>query len=594
MKKHIWTCILSWILLIFLAGCSNPRITGDHKVWHPVTLTFNGPSLSEKGEENPFLDYRLMVWFSNGDKVYNVPGYFAADGKAGETGAVRGSKWRVHFTPDAAGEWAYLVSFRKGEKIAISNDPLAGEPVSFDSTAGMIQVEMNDKDDPGFYAKGRLEYTGDHFLRFAGTGEAFLKAGADSPENFLAYHEFDQTPPTHQYEPHVKDWKEGDPLWHETKGKGIIGALNYLASKGMNSVYMITMNVYGDGKDVWPWVAPYERLRYDCSKLDQWEVVFSHMDRLGLMIHLVTQETENELLLDNGFTDVQRKLYYRELIARFGHHLAITWNLGEENGPADFAPSGQTDQMRKDMAAAIKAIDPYDHFTVVHTHATQKYRDPILNELVGNPDIDGPSLQIDDPKRVHLFTKQWVLSSEKGGRPWICFLDEIGHYTTGVMPDADDPDHDEIRKYALWGNLSAGGAGCEWYFGYQYPHADLNCEDWRTRDAMWDQTRIAVEFMKEYLPFDEMKPADYLVADRSAWCLAKEREAYLVYLRDGGTTRLNLRMDQGLYRVQWFDPKEGGDLQVGTVFEIAGPGWRSIGYAPSDRNKDWAVRITRR
>ena len=27
----------------------------------------------------------------------------------------------------------------------------------------------------------------------------------------------------------------------------------------------------------------------------------------------------------------ERKLYCRELIARFGHNLALNWNLGEEN-----------------------------------------------------------------------------------------------------------------------------------------------------------------------------------------------------------------------------------------------------------------------
>ncbi|MEZ5397232.1 MAG: hypothetical protein R2724_31255 [Bryobacterales bacterium] len=39
-----------------------------------------------------------------------------------------------------------------------------------------------------------------------------------------------------------------------------------------------------------------------------------------------------------------------------------------------------------------------------------------------------------------------------------------------------------------------GGAGVEWYFGHQYPHMDINMEDWRSRDRMWDQTRYALEF----------------------------------------------------------------------------------------------------
>ena len=89
--------------------------------------------------------------------------------------------------------------------------------------------------------KGLLKYVGGHHLKFAGDGEYFLKGGANSPENFLAYHEFDQTSDTggintpglsnglHRYGPHIKDWKSGDPTWRNGKGKGIIGAINFLS-----------------------------------------------------------------------------------------------------------------------------------------------------------------------------------------------------------------------------------------------------------------------------------------------------------------------------------------------------------------------------
>jgi len=36
-------------------------------------------------------------------------------------------------------------------------------------------------------------YIGGRFLRFAGTGEYFLKLGPDSPETLLAYADFDDT-----------------------------------------------------------------------------------------------------------------------------------------------------------------------------------------------------------------------------------------------------------------------------------------------------------------------------------------------------------------------------------------------------------------
>ena len=41
--------------------------------------------------------------------------------------------------------------------------------------------------------KEELQYDGTRYLKHSGNGEIFLKGGADSPENFLAYREFDGT-----------------------------------------------------------------------------------------------------------------------------------------------------------------------------------------------------------------------------------------------------------------------------------------------------------------------------------------------------------------------------------------------------------------
>ena len=41
-------------------------------------------------------------------------------------------------------------------------------------------------------------------------------------------------------------------------------------------------------------------------------------------------EAANKRELDEGELGPERKLYYREMIARFGHHLALEWNLCEE------------------------------------------------------------------------------------------------------------------------------------------------------------------------------------------------------------------------------------------------------------------------
>jgi hypothetical protein len=558
---------------------------------------------------NPFLDYRLEAVFSNGEESFLVPGYFAADGKAWETGASEGNIWKVHFSPGKAGSWTYEIRFRKGKNIAISEDVEAGESIYPDGIQDEFQVDETDKTRNDFRGKGRLEYVGERYLKHAGTGEVFLKGGADSPENFLGYSEFDGTyyggdnqqrsgedspnSGLHAYGPHLQDWKEGDPEWGAGKGKGIIGALNYLSSKGMNSVYFLTMNILGDGEDVWPYTERNERYRFDCSKLDQWEIVFSHMDSLGIMMHVVLQETENEQVLDGGYLDVQRKLYIRELVARFSHHNAITWNLGEEHGPVEWMPYGQSVDDTKKMADFIREIDPYDHFIAMHTHPNSENRQEYLPLYLGHESIDGPSIQAGNPFESHSSTLKWLQESKQNGKPWVVCIDEIGQHWKGAMPDITDPAHDTIRQQVLWGNLMAGGAGVEWYFGYKYPHGDLNCEDWRSRDILWDQTRYAVSFFKKYLPFSEMENMNHLV--ENAYCLAMENKIYAIYYLGPKISSIDLRDAEGVFEVKWYNPREGGELFDGSITKLTG-GKKSDPGLPTaySNSSDWLCLLTKK
>lgn len=609
MKTIVLFMISGIFLFLTTVSAQEVQISGELQRWHRVTLTFTGEELSENGDPNPFLDYRLNVTFSKGDRRIVVPGYFAADGEAAESSATQGTKWRVHFSPDETGTWTYRASFRRGRAIAVSTDPRAGEATGFDGASGQFSVAESDKTGRDFRAHGRLQYIGERYLRFAQSEQYFLKGGADSPENFLGYTDFDGTyyggdrehrrgesAPNlglHAYEPHVLDWENTDPSWQNGKGKGIIGALNYLAGKGMNSVYMLTMNVQGDGDDVWPWTDRNERYRFDCSKLDQWEIVFSHMDELGLMLHFVLQETENEAILDGGYLDVQRKLYLRELIARFAHHLAITWNLGEEHGPVEWSPSGQTAGQTKDMAAFLRDIDPYDHFIAVHTHSYEPARDDYISEFLGFEAVEGPSIQCADIYNAHNETLQWINWSKDSAHQWVVCLDEIGPAGKGALPDTYSLQHDTIRKAVLWGNLMAGGAGVEWYFGYRYPHNDLNLEDWRSRDKLWDITRHALHFFQEYLPFAEMENRNALTSSRADYCLAKDNEVYAVYLPDGGTTNIDISETRARYLIQWYNPREGGELQKGSVERVSNGETVNIGLPPGDIGKDWVVLLRR-
>jgi len=598
---RIKIALFTGLLAVFTwTGNSAPAmagdVSGDLRTWHKVTVTFAGPETSEQASPNPFLDYRLNVTFSKGDKTYLVPGYYATDGDAANTSASSGDKWRVHFAPDEPGTWQYTVSFRSGEHIAVSDDPGAGTSAGFmDGEAGEISIQPTDKTGRDFRGQGRLEYVGEHYLRFAGSGKYFLKAGADAPENFLAYQDFDgdfkhdghYDKFIKTWEPHAGDWNPGDPTWQGEKGKGIIGAINYLASEGMNAFSFLTMNIAGDDRNVFPYTSYDERLRMDVSKLDQWERVFEHADQLGMYLHFKTQEVENQKLLDGGALGLERKLYYRELIARFSHHLALNWNLGEENGSwGDY--EGQTTGQRRAMARYFREHDPYQHHIVIHNGQP-------FDDLLGDQsELTGASVQTSEPdfSKVHESVLHWVEASDSTGKPWVVAIDEPGDAQHALLPDEQNPGHDNARMNALWGGLMAGGAGVEWYFGYDHPQSDLTCQDWRSRANMWDQCRYALQFFSKHtIPFWEMMNGDDLTSAEEDYCFYQPGTIYLVYMKSVQENRIDLGDHRGQYRIRWYNPRTGGELQDGSIRITGGGGTAEIGTPPEQPEKDWLVVI---
>ncbi len=606
---------------VTFAADGDVTISGELKTWHPVTLSMEGPQANERDQlPNPFMDYAMFVVFAHesGTPVYTVPGYFAADGDAGNTSARSGNIWRAHLSPDTVGEWSYEVQFRKGNGAAV--DPSAGSALEpYHGVSGSFSIGRTDKRGRDFRGKGRLEYVGGHYLRFAGTGEYFLKAGPDAPETVFAYTDFDDTTtnkpgkgPLKSWAPHADDWNSGDPTWGNGRGKNLIGALNYLAEVGVNSFSFLPYNAGGDGDNVWPFVEREMKFHYDCSKLDQWGVVLAHAQAKGIYLHFKLQENEMDdermgsqrreqvvpEALDGGLLGPERKLYLRELIARFGHHLALNWNLGEENT--------QSYEEIRDMAAYILNMDPYDHNIVIHTFPSQQ--DEVYSMLLGSQTaLTGASLQ-NHWDQVHRRTLQWVEASRSAGRPWVVANDEQGKASQGVPPDPgyngwdgkmDEEDtytiHD-VRKKTLWGNLMAGGAGVEYYFGYQLPENDLVAEDWRSRHQSWEFCAHAIAFFQDNdVPFWRMRNADGLIGnvkrENGRFCLAEAGEAYVVYLPEGGDASLDLSGASGSFDVRWFDPRNGGSLQRGETRRVRGGGSVSLGAPPSDGSEDWVVWV---
>ena len=548
-------------------------IRGEGIVWHRLEMTFDGPSVDERADSFRNFRFDMVFTHSASGKSYTVPGYFAADGNAAQSSAASGNKWRVLFAPDQPGPWTWRATFRRGTDVAVSLQPAAGESAGyFDGASGRFTIGAAEleTDSPSFIRHGRIVHKDSHYPVHAGSDKIFLKTGAGSPENIFAYSGIDGTRDfggtrypalgdnqLHDFQPHVADWKAGDPDWQDGKARGIVGAVNYLAGVGVNAQYFVAMNVEGDGQDVWPWTGPEDRYQFDVSKLDQWQIVMDHMDDKGIVKDFLFTETENESLLEQkegeAFFAVSRKLYYREMIARFGHNLGLTWNLGEEMGVVgntgeDPWRAATTPAQRLAFVRYIAALDPYNHPIVMHNWPDGE--EDLYGPLLGEATYSGISLQAheDYEKRI----VEWRARSAAAGRKWMIAIDEPLGWEFGARPDSADPDHDRERTTVLWPALLSGSAGIDWYFGWQNnaPTSDLSNEDMRSRHNLWQQSRIARELLTEHLSLQDMIPSPELGREAISHVLAQPDEVYAAYLSSGGSGDLDLSHASGPFSVR--------------------------------------------
>ncbi len=578
-------------------GAANADVTvnGNLTKWHPLTIDVSGatnPVGERLSTPNPFLDFRFDVTFTSpAGEQFTVPGFFAGDGNGNGVGDV----WRARFSPDETGQWQYEISFRSGENISVSDS--AGVALPIDGTSGNFNIAPQSDSDPGFLKYGRLEYVQQHYLKFA-DGGYWIKGGIDSPENFFGYAGFDNTfdneggadtgtllNGVHHYESHIADWRTGDPLFDNSQkpeaAKGIIGAVNYLASEGVNSLYFLPMNLGGDGRETHPFIGPsgtsYENTHYDISKLYQWNIVLNHMQNQGIATHMVLAEVEidNSNWFDNGSLGVERKLFYREMIARFSYLLALKWNLSEE--------SRFGTEKHLAFASYIKSLDWAKHPVSVHSHLNKLENQ--YDTLLGDDSFDASSIQFSAPN-ANTFVETWRQKTTDAGRPWVIDMDEVGPARVGLSGD----NADELRRSVLYPVYFSGG-NIEWYFGY-HPlplGGDMRTEDFRTRESMYRYMRYARDMMQEQLPFWEMIPADELHSTPGTQVFAKPADTYAVYLANAAQSG-TLTVAPGSYRQRWFNPRNG--LFEGPVTIVSATAQNTDlipGSAPNTPDQDWVI-----
>ena len=640
MMRKLSTALCGFILLGTAAALQaqvSVRQSPTAGPYDAMTVELVGPVLGEATGANPFADYRLDVTLSDGASSVRVPGYFAGCASAADTGCAGGRLWKAHFVPSHGGTWQYSVSFRTGPDIVAQGGGGHAVP-GLDGTSGRFTVR--DQPRTAVRARGLLSYSGESYYLWSGDRRPFFKFGPDSPENMLAYAGFDATPNAKQlrksWAPHERDFdpRSSAYLWNGGKGKGLLGMLRYLADQRMNSVSMLLFNVGGDDQNVVPhllkvspeayaalepkaqWTDGVVHDRFDLSKLAQWQRALSYADELGLHLHFKLAETENDLFMDGGAMGRERKIYLREMVARFNHFLAVTWNLGEE--------SHQPAQSLIEQSRYVAALDPYSHPLVLHTYPQEKeiYR-PLLGDRSA---LNGLSLQgmFPDFRDLRSDVVKWRAEARKAGRPWAIGYDEQGGAQGGAPVDLDYPAErmpdpkrgveiapDLFRRAALWNALTAGSFGLEAYYGYRTGCTDLNCEDQRTRASLWRDAAAALAFFDRHVGSEalRMEAADDLTPNPDDFVFADLGRLYVIYTTANVPSALPLNYNQhfgnqrpvrlqmfgqtGDYSVGWYDARAGGELQKTAIVKVAGGRMAELGKPPEGGSGEWAVLVRR-
>lgn len=537
-----------------LAATLTLMVAGPSSIWAGIDLGFQGSFLKWSKVEidligpdsqglaptnNPFKIHVEVTFSSPTGGSFTVPAFYDGDG----VGGMDGNVWRVRFSPDEIGTWTFASSSADPVPAGLVAEPLLdGYSGSFDVVARTGCTEYQAGGLPDFGCEGRLEWVGEYFLRFR-EGLYWLKGGVDDPEDFLA-----------------TGVTAGFPTEED--------AITFLADHGINSVYLMTNNVGGDGRNVYPWLDPtpsdpndpisgsnVDSEHFDLAKLAVWESVFQFIQAKGLVLHIVLED-------DRGWTGFNRFLYYREMVARFGHHNGLIWNLAEE-----YNENYQDPDDIKEFAGTLRSLDSYSHPLTVHHEGSKRNWEPFLGHAL----FDLTSLHTSaNPMNDVIIA--WRENSQKSGRIIPISVDEAGDKTPlesdGVTPDA------ELVRHIVWSVYTGGGM----LEVRTYPLGSYT--DYESILADVKRARAIVE----KLPFWEMDPANELVDAGDAYLLSKAGEAYLAYLPTGGTVSLNLASNNRLFDVRWSNPRN--DSPPLNENRVTGGGVISF-TAPDDN--DWVL-----
>jgi hypothetical protein len=164
-------------------------------------------------------------------------------------------------------------------------------------------------------------------------------------------------------------------------------------------------------------------------------------------------------------------------------------------------------------------------------------------------------------------------------------MDELRATTTSNLA--------EQRRDLLWPTLLSGGS-IEFYFGAGTDGIELDMNDFRPYENLWEWSGIALDFIHT-LPFWRMEPADALLGgeatssgDGEGQVFLAPGEVYAVYLPVATSTgTLDLSAEAGRsFEMSWLNPRTG---QTTFARQVGGGGAVALGAPPAGASDDWVA-----
>jgi hypothetical protein len=317
----------------------------------------------------------------------------------------------------------------------------------------------------------------------------------------------------------------------------------------------------------------FDYTRFYIPLWQKFERMLRHARDEDVIISVVLDMNDNKVHPAAGSEDERRYVQYA--VSRLSAFSNVTWDLGDDlEGYRD-------DQWTHDTGTRIEQLDPYHHLATSHPMKT------IHQDRAS--DWFGFTSYQDWSRQQHVLMLESRELQKKTGRIIPQTNEEYGyedHYPTWAEPGSDSAD---ILRRTAWDIAMAGGyqtAGETCRRGTNIaPDTGGGWMNGRGDDTM--TMFLGYGHMVDFFTGFEWwktEPHDELV-DGGAYCLAKPKEIYAIYLPQG--KKVTIKLEPGIYNATWFSALDGEKIALPPA---EGPLWTSPDTP--DRH-DWALLLQR-